>query len=334
LKEEIISKPELQLLINLLQRSELNVSYPLYGNFPLLKAWVEDDGYKIKVLANEGDFSRVLRDKREYIYDLPTYRDFHECFLAAGILQYANIDEFLERLEGYKSLTKGIIFAPDTNLLYHAFISNFKPLKGYEIVIVDTVKKEIENAMNFKYKPSQLKELRRILHNYELLNEFSNRRMKKSRKAAYIALREFEKLKSRSIEVESIKEETHTNDELIVKTLKKFDKDTPTLTVLLTADIVMTDIAKLEGIEYFLFEYPHKKLDELFATPYQLRSLLFNLATVFGVVEVNKVLIFGEFGGKVKLNELKLRFHRGGLYEEHKFHLNICREIIKLGIER
>ena len=65
----------------------------------------------------------------------------------------------------YKSLTKRIIFAPDTNLLYHAFLSKLRGLEGIQIAIVDLVKKEIENSMNFKYKPTHLKELRKVLHN-------------------------------------------------------------------------------------------------------------------------------------------------------------------------
>ncbi|EHR77604.1 hypothetical protein OCC_10890 [Thermococcus litoralis DSM 5473] len=330
--EKIIEKPELQILINLIQmRGRIRVSSPLY-NIPLLEAFPYRERYKIRVLAKEDEFHKVLRGKERYLYDLSTYRDFYECFLSSGIVNYANIDEFQEKLNAYKSLTKRIIFAPDTNLLYHAFLSKLKGAEGIQIAIVDLVKKEIENSMNFKYKPAQLKELRKILHNSHLLQEFSNRRMKKSRKAAYIALKEYEKIKDKIIEVKSIDEKANTNDELIIKTLKEFDKNTPALVVLLTADIAMTDIAKLEGVEYFLFEYPHEELSEHYATGYQLRTLIFNLAAVFGVIEMNNVLLFGEFRGKTGLNELKLIFKKD-IHQEFHFHWNLCRRLMELKIE-
>ena len=155
--EKVIEKPELQILINLIQmRDKLRISAPLY-NIPLLEAYPYKDGYKIRTLAKEEDFHKVLRGKERYLYDLPTYRDFYECFLSSGIINYANINEFQKKLDMYKSLTKRIIFAPDTNLLYHAFLSKLRGLGGIQIAIVDLVKKEIENSMNFKYKPTHLK---------------------------------------------------------------------------------------------------------------------------------------------------------------------------------
>jgi len=331
--EKVIEKPELQILINLIQmRDKLRISAPLY-NIPLLEAYPYKDGYKIRTLAKEEDFHKVLRGKERYLYDLPTYRDFYECFLSSGIINYANINEFQKKLDMYKSLTKRIIFAPDTNLLYHAFLSKLRGLGGIQIAIVDLVKKEIENSMNFKYKPTHLKELRKVLHNSHLLQEFSNRRMKKSRKAAYIALKEYEKIKDKIIEVKSINEKVNTNDELIIKTLREFDKNTPALVVLLTADIAMTDIAKIEGVEYFLFEYPHEELGEHYASGYQLRTLIFNLAAVFGVIEMNNVLIFGEFRGKTGLNELKLIFKKD-IHQEFYFHWKLCKKLMELEIEK
>ena len=331
--EEIIEKSELQILINLLQsKDKIRVNAPLYA-IPLLEAYPYKQGYQINVLAEEKEFHKILTRNERHFYDLPTYRDFYECFLSSSIITYANIDEFEEKLATYKSLTKRIIFSPDTNLLYHAFLSKIKGVEGVQIAIVDLVKKEIENAMNFKYTPTHLRELKRILYNPHLLQEFSNRRMKKSRKATYIALREYEKIKDKIIEVKSIDEKTNTNDELIIKTLKEFDRNTPALVVLLTADIAMTDIARIEGVEYFLFEYPHEKLNEHYADGYQFRTLLFDLAAVFGVIEINNVLVFGEFRGKTKLNELKLRF-MDDIYQEFHFHWNLCKKLNELKIER
>ena len=133
--------------------------------------------------------------------------------------------------------------------------------------------------------------------------------------------------------MKSINEKVNTNDELIIKTLREFDKNTPALVVLLTADIAMTDIAKIEGVEYFLFEYPHEELGEHYASGYQLRTLIFNLAAVFGVIEMNNVLIFGEFRGKTRLNELKLIFKKD-IHQEFYFHWKLCKKLMELEIEK
>ncbi|ACJ15948.1 hypothetical protein, conserved [Thermococcus onnurineus NA1] len=326
LSYEIIEKPELQVLINILP--EIVVSYPLY-ELPLFRVEPSEKGYELDVLVNRHEFNEAVPEHLSY--ELPTYSDFYEAFISAGILRYDNINGFMKSLELYKYLRKGVAFAPDTNLFYHRFISGFRPLDGYQIVVAEGVQKEIENSMNYKYRHGQLSEMRKAVKNAHLLKEFSNRRVKKSRKAAYIALKEFERLKDRIIIAESVNELAHNNDEIIIKSLKRYDEMTPTLLVFLTADIAITDVAKIEGLEYFLFEYPTAELGRHEVSAYQLRTLIFNLAAVFGVVEVNGVTIFGEFGGKRGLNELKVIFpEQNRTYHEFMFHLKLCRRLIEI----
>ncbi len=312
---EVIEKPELQVLINVL--GEISVSYPLY-DLPLLRAKPIERGYRVEVIAGKREFNAKVP---EYLsHELPTWSDF-----------YDNLDEFLQNLELYERLKKGVAFAPDTNLFYHRFISGFRPLEKYQIVVAEGVKKEIENAMNYKYRHRELEEMRREVRNGSLLKEFSNRRTKKSRKAAYIALKEFERLKDRIIIAESVNEKAHNNDEIIVKSLKHYDNMTPTLLVFLTADIAITDVAEMEGLEYFLFKYPRRELGGHDVTAYQLRTLIFNLAAVFGVIEVNGITVFGEFGGKQGLNELKLVFPtENRAYHEFEFHLKLSRKLTEI----
>lgn len=326
---EVITKPELQVLINLLtEGGELEVGYPLYG-LPLLKARPARRGYIVEVLADKRAINS--RIPKRFASELPTWGDFYECFISSGILRYENIDEFEETLELYERLKRGVAFAPDTNLFYHRFISSYRPLDKYQIVVAEGVKKEIEDAMNYKYRHKQLGEIAKRVLNAHLLREFTNRRTKRSRKAAYIALKEFERLKPRVIIAESVDEPAHNNDEIIVKTLKRYDNMTPSLLVFLTADIAITDVAKMEGLEYFLFEYPRKKLGRHIVSAYQLRTLLFNLAAVFGVIDVNGVLVFGEFGGKVNIDELKLVFPaEDNLYLQFRFHLELSRKLMEI----
>ncbi len=316
---QVIQKPELQILVNLLE--EFKVRYPPQG-IELFSVRPSKRGYLITVTAGRHDF-------RETHPDLPTYSDFYECFISSGIVGYDNLYEFEKQLELYDSLRKGVAFAPDTNILYHRFISNFREMDGRQIVIAEGVKWEIENAMNYKYRNSQLMEIMERVRNPAPLRELRNRRMKKSRKAAYVALREFEKLKSRIIIAEKYGE-GHNNDEVIVKTLKHYDEMTPTLLVFLTADRAITDVAEMEGLEYFLFQYPTSELGKHEISAYQLRTLLFNLAAIFGVIEVGDTLVYGEFGGKADLNEMKLVFGDASTFREFEFHLMLSRKLVRL----
>ncbi|WP_456365480.1 hypothetical protein [Thermococcus sp.] len=315
----VIEKPELQILINLLQDYGITVSFPLYG-ITLLRAFPSRRGYTVEVLARRGDF-------RSRHPELPSYPDFYETFISSGIIPYENIKDFERALEMYKLLKKGVAFAPDTNLFYHRFISSYEPLRGYPIVVAEAVKNEIEGAMNYKYRTQFLHELMNIVENGHLLRELNNRRTKKSRKAAYIALKEFEALKDRIVLAESYGE-GHNNDEIIVKTLKHYDEMSPALIVFLTADLAVTDVARMEGLEYFLFEYPRAALGRHEVTAYQLRTLLFNLAAVFGLIDINGTTVYGEFGGKTRLNELKLLIRDEGLYRDFTFHLELGRKLI------
>ncbi len=326
--DEIIRKPELQILLNVLDYVE--VSFPLY-ELPLLRARSGDTGYTVDALADHHDFSKAMHGMEHLNHELPTYSDFYETFMASGIILYDNVDEFKRSLELYDYLKKGIAFAPDTNVLYHRFISNFRPLDGYQIIIAEGVKKEVENAMNYKYRRNQLDEMKGVVRNPWLLREFSNRRVKRSRKAAYIALKEFERLKDRVIIAENVKEFAHNNDEIIVKSLKRYDEISPILVVFLTADVAATDVAEMEGLEYFLFRYPSARVGRHLVSAYQFRTLLFNLAAVFGVIDVNGILVFGEFGGKRELNELKLLFPselREDVYKQFVLHLHLCRRLM------
>ncbi|NPA47759.1 MAG: hypothetical protein GXO14_03815 [Thermococci archaeon] len=314
---QVIQKPELQILINLL--GSFDVSYPPYG-LKLFSVRPTAGGYSVRVTADRGDF-------RASHPDLPTFSDFYECFISSGIVSYDNVYEFERQLELYDSLKKGVAFAPDTNVLYHRFISNFRPMDGRQIVVAEGVKWEVENAMNYKYRNSQLLEIMSLVRNPGPLRELRNRRTKRSRKAAYIALREFEKLKSRIIVAERYGT-GHNNDEIIIKTLKHYDEMTPTLLVFLTADRAITDVAEMEGLEYFLFQYPTSELGEHGISAYQLRTLIFNLAAIFGVVELGGTLVYGEFGGKAGLDELKLIFGDEGLFKDFEFHLMLSRKLM------
>ena len=323
-KELVISADELQILLNLQKEESISIMYPLYSHFQLLNAKPEKNGYKLKVLQGEMDFP----EHNEF----PNYSDFIECLLAAGVVEYENKAEFENKLKAYQSLKKRVLFCPDTNVVYHRFLTNSE-IK--DILLVDTVKEEIEASLNFKYSPQQVSELKNnAKYQQFLLDEFINRRMKKSRLAC-IAMAEYRELRNLAIEIEGVEkssDDKEGNDLIIARTLRKFEKERAALQVLLTADRQMADLCELEEVEHFLFSIPHA-VDAKECSFESMLNLVYNLAMVFGVIRLNSTIIFGEFKGKGNINELKLRFLDEKLYQSFDKHLRICRRLMKLGIE-
>ncbi len=334
MNEEIASADELQILLNLVD--EISLMYPLYSRFQLFEAKPEGEGYKLSIKQGEVDFERQQSYFDHLADEMPSYSDFAECLLVSGVISYENSEEFKDMLNHYRSLKKRVYFCPDTNVIYHRFMSVSSLFKPEEIILVNTTGEEIESSLNFKYASSIISELKRLTK-YQpfLLDEFLNRRMKKSRLAAYIAMKEYRELRMQGIEVEGVERSTddkEMNDFIIVRTLRRFEKERAAMPVLLTADRQMADICEAEGVEYFHFSIPHAvRADYCDST--SLINLIYNLACVFGVVRLNSVVVFGEFRGKKGFDELKLRFLDENLYDEFGRHLRICRRLMRLGIE-
>ncbi|RLI70971.1 hypothetical protein DRP05_02745 [Archaeoglobales archaeon] len=331
--DEIVSRDELQILLNM--EDEVSVMFPFYHKFELLKAKSDEDGYRIKVLVGRQEFDVKSSRLGDYSNEMPNYNDFLECLLSSGVMKYKNEAKFMKKIKHYRGMSKKVYFCPDTNVIYHRFISNSSIFRQNEIVLVDAVKGEIEANLNFKFSPHQIHELKNLVRYQSfLLDEWVNKRMKRSRRAAYIALRELKRVKDAAISIEgagsSDKEE---NDRIIVKSIKRFEREKNALPVLLTADVSMTDLCEIEGVEYFLFEIPHAiKAD--YCKAEQMLELVYNLAVVFGVIKLNSTLIFGEFRGKSRYEELKLKFLDDRIAKEFRRDLKICRKLMELKIER
>lgn len=332
--EEVVTSDELQILLNLVD--EISVMYPLYPHFQPFEAVPENGGYRLKIMQGRADFERYQSHFDHLADEMPSYADFQECLLAGGVISYQNLQEFEEMLKSYRNLKKRVYFCPDTNVIYHRFITSSSLFKPAEILLVETTREEIEASLNMKYTPALISEMKRMAkYQNFLLDEFLNRRMKKSRLAAYIAMKEYREIRKLAIEIEGVEssaDDKENNDYIIVKTLRRFEKERFAMPVLLTADRQMADICEAEGIEYFHFSIPHA-VDADYCSCRSLIDLIYSLASVFGVIRLNSVVVFGEFRGKNRYDELKLRFLDDRLYDDFSKHLRICRRLMKLGIE-
>ena len=335
MNDVIIREDELQVLINSLD--DIRISYPLYeGDF--LIARPEGMGFHLKLPAPQETFREGLSGYEPIASELPSYSDFQECMLASGIVRYANQVAFGEVLASYEHLKKTVYFGLDTNLFYHCFVTNNPEINHTSYLIVDTVRDEITYAVNRKYRAKRIEEMVACSPDHrDLIVELENKRTKRSRKAAYLALREYRVIRDRAAAIPSPAPHSHLseeNDRNIVRALRKFEEERYALPVLLTSDIYMADLCTAEGLEYFYLDRPYNA-EVTSCMPPAFRKLLFNLAVVFGFIQCDGITIFGEYGGKGNnLDELKVRFQDDGQYRDFTRDLWICRQLSTLDISR
>ncbi|KDE55517.1 hypothetical protein [Methanoculleus sp. MH98A] len=335
MNDAVIKEDHLQILINSLD--EIRVTYPLYEG-DILIARPEGTGFSLELPASRETFRDWLAEYEPVSAELPSYADLQECMFASGIARYVNQAAFESMLASYRQLKKAVFFGLDTNLFYHGFASNNPGIDHASYLIVDTVRDEIAYAINRKYPAKAIGEMTELAPDCrEYIVELENKRMKRSRKAAYLALKEYRTIRDRATEIAAPGPHTHLseeNDRNIVRALRKFEDERYALPVLLTADIYMADLCMAEGLEYFYFDRPYR-LEATACTAQAFRRLLFNIAAVFGFVDCNGITIFGEYGGKGNdLDELKVRFRDDEAYRAFMRELKICRNLTALGITR
>lgn len=324
-----IREDELQILFNTLG-GNLVFSYPP-NNIKILSARVTGEGYSINLLCTDRDFEK--HSNMDWTEDEnPSYNDLTECLLNAGVIQYENLEEFRKRVTIYRTLHRNIVFSPDTNILYHGFFSNDNSIDPTEILLVDTVRDEIEAQLNHKYTGTEISKMKtHAQYQKQLFNELSNRRKKRSRKAAYLAMQNYLSIRDRAIQekgIEKSQKSSSENDSILVRTIKQYDKALP---VLLTADEAITDICTLHDIEHFLFKLPQCPIVK-YCTYKQLKKLAMNMAGVFGFIKINSTILHGEFRGKRDRNEFKVSLLDETIRSSLENNIKICRKLIGLRI--
>lgn len=327
-----ITASEMQLLLNSISVENdkiwFDVSFPLFNDFQLFKAKPDDLGYIVDV--GPIDFNAIHAQVPQYAEELPTYQDYKECFLASGCIQYENVAEFTARHKNYKERNKRVFFSPDSNILYHGFLSSKASFLSKErIPIAPTVHAEIEAAMNHKYDKATIDDMRsKIRINSEYIKGWTNGRVKRSRKAAYLAMREKNRLVTFKIEgIEGRPPNYAQKDLYILKELQQFMDQSRSEVIYLTADRASQDFCEMNSIEYFLFKIP-ANVDVQACTAQSFCELLFDLTAIFGVIRVHRTLLFCEFPSKTALDQLKVRFATERHYSQFMKDLKICRRLM------
>ena len=147
-----LSRDELQIFINQLQH-KIMVDYPL-TNQQILTADPEDKHYELELHISSDDFGS-FSGSEIWDQEKPNYNDFVHSFLASNLITYPNLDDFRELVNGNHKSRRKYVYAPDTNLFYNRFISTGE-IKPDELLIVNSVQKEITRMLNKKYSSNQI----------------------------------------------------------------------------------------------------------------------------------------------------------------------------------
>ena len=331
MRDVILTKQELVILLNQLP-NKINVDYPL-SNDQIFSAEANGSYYD---LETQLESDQTLSDSELWDAEKPTFSDYRQCFLASNLITYTNINEFIEDHRVYSNLKQKVVYAPDTNLFYYQFLST-GILKPNEILQVETVQKEIMQILNKKFNSNQISELKKVVrYQKHLLDMFINGRRKKSRIVYNLALQEYQQYANQvyaTVQTRDLVADQEENDKIFVEAVRQYRNSSSTYPVVLTCDRILTDLCNVLQVPVFFLD-PPKEVNPEVCTPEQLCHLLCNLAGVLGVVQVNNLLLFGEFRGKRNVNEYTVRFLRGETSVELERDLEICRELMKLKIER
>ncbi len=328
-------RDEIQIVLNNLGSSFL-VSYPLY-TIPLLQLQIEKDGYRFTIKTTREQLGEAAGAFGDQQYEVPTFDDLFACLIHAGLVRYANQEEFDSISKAHKGLKKDVFYALDTNLFYHGFPTQ-SGIDPAHFLILDITKAEIESSLNIKYSASQIVSLKQgAMYQKQMLDELGNQRTRRARLATYLALREFQMVRDRALRVDTggqFSPDKEINDLLIVRALRRFEQEKASLPILLTADKNVATLCEAEGVEYFLFQVPFV-VSNNHCTATEAVRLLFDLATVFGFIQCGGLSMYGEFRGKgPNLDEIKINTRNRQREEDLQRDIEICRRLTSLPIGR
>jgi hypothetical protein len=359
-KEIVMSRNELQVLINAIYRSEsryIHLSYPFYETELFTLDMDKPELTKI-VRPDAFDWARTTKkplDRSVSADELPSFNDLRNCLLSCGFLSYKNEPEIAKRLLELREEARDpnkrprpVFVAVDTNILYDRFLSRHLPLTSqstgetvraydFRYVVSEIVQMELDSRITHKYSREEIQGLAAVLGHAELLREFSNGSGRRER-IAKLAFNEMTYLMSelRALRIKGTqvrgKEE---NDIAIAQSYKQWARQGDYDVFMLTADEDMVNHARTSELMTMQLELPFAVPEHARIDPWNLSNMLYDLALTLGLVSIDdeKILIFGEWGGKGSLDYLhenvKVRFADDEICAVVSRQLVICRKILE-----
>ncbi len=355
--ERIVSRDSLMVLFNELysrRKDSFHVKYPFYD----INLFDFQSDFRI---ANVVGKERLQEIRSEHIPensflrdDLPGYQELESSFLSCGLLDYDNWDEFKKWMSDLVADSKdprrmvgSLSFAIDTSVLYNKLFSAYLPVKdlGFnldeiDVVISDVVRGEVSSRIKYKYRSSDLQDLKQVFRNRRFLDEFANRNMLGTRKAK-LAQKELDtftrELSAPRVAGGEVPKDNEERDIEIVRTYKVFSQKCGMNIALITMDQNMADHAKNGRVMYHTLVYPREAYKGGPIPPWSCLQLFHDLAVKFGVLVLSGigVVVFGEWRGKTSQDytkeKLKLLIDENSvIHNELVRDLDLCEKMLRI----
>ena len=359
MKELILSRKELQILINAIYRGDtryVHVSYPFYDLELFTMDITKPELTKI-VRADAFDWARGERkplDRAVSADELPSYTDLRNCLLSSGFLNYKNEEEITRKLLDLREEARDpnkrprpVFVAVDTNILYDRFLSRHLPLKDdstggaveatdFRYVLSEIVQLEIDSKITHKYSRDEIRALGSMLSHPELLSEFNNASGRRER-IAKLAFNEMTYLLSelRALRIKGTPaKDREFNDIEIARSYRNWARGGDYDVFLLTADEDMVNHARTSELMTLQLELPFQVPEHARIDPWKMSDMLYDLAVTMGIVSLDNegILVYGEWGGKSSSDYLhenvRVRFTDERLHADISKQLDICRKVL------
>ncbi len=318
---DIFTKRELMIFLNHIREeglSEFEIIEPFFEN-RLLKVEIKDEGFEIE-LTGKSDFEMPI-SKDEYWdkQEIPSFKEYKECLISSGFVEYDNWDEFEEWIEYmYKNerdpglSSESVFLTIDSNLAYYRMISRKFPIEcdgtdieaqDFDYLLSSIIESEIDHHIKDKYDDADLKMMGMHTEIGDIRYEFRNRGRLETRKSKF-ATEELSylrgELNAARVKGKSSTTDSERNDIRIVESLEEFCWDKNIDVALISTDRNMGNHAENAEIAYFVLEMPHSIPRKKTVGEEIMLNLLHDLAVMFGVVKIPKLstTLFGIWGGK------------------------------------
>lgn len=359
LRDIVMKRNELNVLLNHFSDEDHKHLWIHYPFFDLQLFRIDLEQPSVSNIVTQGDFENERLRRRPYGDErlganLPYYNDLRNCFLSSRVERYANEKKVLARLQELHEEIKDpnkrprpLFIALDTNIFYARFLSRHlqtydefgKPTlwaEGFRYAVSEMVQQEIDFQIIDKFRPEDIRDLKKNLAGAHYLDEFYNASARKAR-LAKMALAEliysFSELRAVRIKGSLQGGDYSKNDIQIAQAYKEYSRRMDYDVLLLTADedmIYHANTAELMAIQLIIGSgvAPQTIVD-----PWCLQDLVHDLAVAFGVIEFAglQIAVLGEWGGKSSedYNEekVKVRFADDKVAGAIDRELRLCRSI-------
>ncbi len=335
----IISRDEIFVILNaysLRGRTRISVEYPPFNlnlfDLHLRKMRMENIVDERRFESLRRKFARNELSRKE----LPTYRDLIDVLISSGIAEFENSDEIEENFKLLREATedrtiyiKPVFIGIDTNMAYYRAISR-RFGNHFKYVISRIVIDEIDARIHTKYTGRMLKHFEYLPYG-NIFAEFANGSVKDARKAKN-AMNEIYYLTNR-LDAFITGKSTDTRDKEIrdreiVESYRRFSDEINAEVVLLTADKDMMFHAQAKQLSAIYFKLPHRMGEKIDIDPKTVPYLIYDLATVFGMIKMNNTLILGEWRGKSSEDYFAERINIYHTDVDYEKDVDICRGVL------